>query len=129
MSRLVFVKLLAAALLAFAAVSLRHRKQAQQSIHRRLSEVSEGSMPSYLQPLMDDLEEREKLFRETPEKEVKYWFEYTGPLQVSSSPSIRRALERRIPQMHSSSEDQSHPLLEELDPSESLSDPPRRISI
>lgn len=32
---------------------------------------------------MKDLAEREKLWAETPPEEVKYWFEYTGPLQVS----------------------------------------------
>jgi len=31
--------------------------------------------------LMADLAERKKLFDETPPEEVKYWFEYTGPLQ------------------------------------------------
>jgi len=30
---------------------------------------------------MKDLAEREKLWAETPPEEVKYWFEYTGPLQ------------------------------------------------
>lgn len=30
---------------------------------------------------MDDLAARKKLFDETPPEEVKYWFEYTGPLQ------------------------------------------------
>lgn len=34
--------------------------------------------------LMKDLEERNKLFDETPPEEVKYWFEYTGPLQVGN---------------------------------------------
>jgi len=31
--------------------------------------------------LMKDLKERQKLFEDTPPEEVKYWFEYTGPLQ------------------------------------------------
>ena len=29
----------------------------------------------------DELKERRKLMEETPPEEVKYWFEYTGPLQ------------------------------------------------
>lgn len=33
--------------------------------------------------LFADLEAREKLFADTPEQEIKYWFEYSGPLQVS----------------------------------------------
>ncbi len=48
---------------------------------RRLSFVSDS--PSYMDDLMEDLRERKKLFDETPPEEVKYWFEYTGPLQVS----------------------------------------------
>ena len=34
--------------------------------------------------LMDELDARRKLMEDTPPEEVKYWFEYTGPLQVSS---------------------------------------------
>jgi len=58
---------------------------------RRLSEASEtssawsglagGSVPTYMKALMEDLAARKKLFDETPPEEVKYWFEYTGPLQ------------------------------------------------
>jgi len=33
--------------------------------------------------LMLELKERKKLMEETPPEEIKYWFEYTGPLQVS----------------------------------------------
>jgi len=47
---------------------------------RRLSMVGD-SIPSYMNPVMKDLKERKKLFEETPPEEVKYWFEYTGPLQ------------------------------------------------
>jgi len=36
-----------------------------------------------MKALMEDLAARKKLFDETPPEEVKYWFEYTGPLQVS----------------------------------------------
>jgi hypothetical protein len=52
--------------------------------HRRLSEVSliGDAVPSYMDKTVEDLKSREKLFSETPEKEIKYWFEYTGPLQV-----------------------------------------------
>eukprot|EP00934_Nitzschia_sp_Nitz4_P007207 Nitzschia sp. Nitz4//scaffold4_size323378//287801//290114//NITZ4_000711-RA/size323378-snap-gene-0.430-mRNA-1//1//CDS//3329553552//7197//frame0 len=47
---------------------------------RQLSSTG-GGIPAYLEGLMKDLRERKKLFEETPEEEVKYWFEYTGPLQ------------------------------------------------
>ena len=50
-------------------------------VRRRLSSLT--GIPSYIEGLMKDLEERKKLFDETPPDEVKYWFEYTGPLQVS----------------------------------------------
>mmetsp|Transcript_5527 Transcript_5527/g.8262 ORF Transcript_5527/g.8262 Transcript_5527/m.8262 type:complete len:768 (-) Transcript_5527:507-2810(-) len=50
------------------------------SDHRRLSTASE-SVPTYMKNLIDDLKERTKLMEETPPEEVKYWFEYTGPLQ------------------------------------------------
>jgi hypothetical protein len=33
--------------------------------------------------LFKDLAARKKLFDDTPPEEVKYWFEYAGPLQVS----------------------------------------------
>jgi hypothetical protein len=46
---------------------------------RRLS--SDNEVPSYMNGLMDDLKARNKLFDETPPEEVKYWFEYAGPLQ------------------------------------------------
>jgi len=42
-------------------------------------------LPSYMKELREDLASRKKLFDETPPEEVKYWFEYTGPLQVSVS--------------------------------------------
>jgi hypothetical protein len=53
---------------------------------RRLLNIgSDGAeVPSYMNALMDDLAARKKLFDETPPEEVKYWFEYTGPLQVGS---------------------------------------------
>ena len=54
--------------------------------HRRLQETN--GIPSYMQPMMKDLEDRKKLFRESPPEEVKYWFEYSGPLQVSLCLSI-----------------------------------------
>lgn len=38
--------------------------------------------PSYMRKLFDDLTSRKKLFEETPPEEIKYWFEYAGPLQV-----------------------------------------------
>mmetsp|Transcript_23010 Transcript_23010/g.47877 ORF Transcript_23010/g.47877 Transcript_23010/m.47877 type:complete len:154 (+) Transcript_23010:140-601(+) len=56
-------------------------EQQQQQEHRRRLQSSGGS-PSYMEPLFDELKERRKLMEETPPEEVKYWFEYTGPLQV-----------------------------------------------
>jgi hypothetical protein len=50
------------------------------AMHRRLSEQS--SIPSYMKPLFEDLQARKTLFETTPPNEIKYWFEYTGPLQV-----------------------------------------------
>ena len=50
---------------------------------RQLSMVGD-TIPSYMDGLMKELRERQKLFEETPPDEVKYWFEYTGPLQVCS---------------------------------------------
>lgn len=55
---------------------------AGSSPRRQLSMVGDG-IPAYMDGLMKDLRERKKLFDETPEEEVKYWFEYTGSLQVS----------------------------------------------
>jgi hypothetical protein len=54
---------------------------AMDHYRRRLSMVGD-SIPKYMEGLMKDLKERKKLFDETPPEEVKYWFEYTGPLQV-----------------------------------------------
>jgi len=49
---------------------------------RRLKEIiSDGSIPQYMGELMDDLKSRKKLMEDTPPEEVKYWFEYAGPLQ------------------------------------------------
>jgi len=53
---------------------------------RRLKEIiSDGSVPQYMGELMDDLKSRKKLMEDTPPEEVKYWFEYAGPLQVCTS--------------------------------------------
>ena len=53
---------------------------AQQQRRRRLQDADDA--PSYMAPLFDELKERRKLMEETPPEEVKYWFEYAGPLQV-----------------------------------------------
>lgn len=59
-----------------------------QQYHRRLTSVTskfdKSSSPSYMHELFEDLAARKKLFDDTPPEEVKYWFEYAGPLQVSS---------------------------------------------
>ena len=52
------------------------------TMSRRLQALGDA-VPNYMTHLMDDLAARKKLFDETPPEEVKYWFEYTGPLQVS----------------------------------------------
>lgn len=57
---------------------------------RRLSMVVGDTIPTYMENLFKDLRERKKLFDETPPEEVKYWFEYTGPLQVRGAQAIQR---------------------------------------
>jgi len=49
--------------------------------HRRLTAVMGETVPSYMNDLNEDLKARKKLFEDTPPEEIKYWFEYTGPLQ------------------------------------------------
>ncbi|GKZ01489.1 hypothetical protein MPSEU_001099500 [Mayamaea pseudoterrestris] len=86
------VKLLAAALLMFHAYSSdiasdwlfpsSSSSALPSYTSRRLTALEGGdSVPFYMEHLMQDLESRKKLFEETPPEEVKYWFEYTGPLQ------------------------------------------------
>lgn len=56
----------------------------QQQQRRRLVEETKTTLdtpPSYMEPLFEDLKERKKLMEDTPPEEVKYWFEYAGPLQ------------------------------------------------
>jgi hypothetical protein len=36
----------------------------------------------YMEDLFADLQARKKLFDDTPAQEIKYWFEYSGALQV-----------------------------------------------
>ena len=50
---------------------------------RRLTAVMGDTIPSYMNELQEDLAARNKLFDDTPPEEIKYWFEYSGPLQVS----------------------------------------------
>ena len=52
---------------------------------RRLTAVMGEKIPSYMKDLNEDLKARNNLFEDTPPEEVKYWFEYTGPLQVSQT--------------------------------------------
>jgi hypothetical protein len=54
--------------------------------HRRLESLvkpDKGYVPSYMIPIREELVARKKLMEETPKEEIKYWFEYAGPLQVS----------------------------------------------
>lgn len=54
------------------------------SDRRRLTALFNGDyVPEYIKVLMEDLASRKKLFAETPPDEIKYWFEFPGPLQVS----------------------------------------------
>mmetsp|Transcript_9084 Transcript_9084/g.17611 ORF Transcript_9084/g.17611 Transcript_9084/m.17611 type:complete len:759 (+) Transcript_9084:385-2661(+) len=59
------------------------QRTAEESSHprRRLTAVVGDVVPSYMDALTKDLKERKKLFDDTPPEEVKYWFEYAGPLQ------------------------------------------------
>jgi len=73
-----------AALLAYSSASSTQMDGAIQDggyPRRRLTAVMGETIPSYMNDLMEDLKGRKKLFEETPAEEVKYWFEYTGPLQ------------------------------------------------
>ncbi len=90
-------KLIAAALLCWNAQTIYFSSNETNQLpveslqHRRLTEVDTPHMPAaaqssplapFLAPLYQDLHEREQLFANTPPEEVKYWFEYAGPLQV-----------------------------------------------
>jgi hypothetical protein len=82
-SAMTWLKVAAASVFLLSAVSTYKYQMASSLANRRLTQVSSGSsIPSYIKPLMEDLKERKKLMLETPPEEVKYWFEYTGPLQV-----------------------------------------------
>ena len=79
------MKLVAAGVFLFSAVTTfsRNASAPLDEPHRRLAQVIVGdSIPTYMDPLMKDLKARKKLMEETPPEEVKYWFEYTGALQV-----------------------------------------------
>ncbi len=60
----------------------RPQDDVQEHHRRRLATVIPDFIPSYMTDLLQDLQARTKLMEETPPEEVKYWFEYTGPLQV-----------------------------------------------
>lgn len=76
--------LLISALVAYTSSERGEVDDNQQNQHRRrLSMIVGDTIPKYMEALTKDLRERKKLFDETPPEEVKYWFEYTGPLQVS----------------------------------------------
>jgi hypothetical protein len=85
------LKLAAASAFLYSAVSTYRSSlpqgQEMMAARRQLSAVGD-SIPSYMDPLMKDLRERIKLFEDTPPEEVKYWFEYAGPLQVSDESQI-----------------------------------------
>lgn len=80
------LKLMAAGAFLFSAITTYSRSNnaaPKLEPHRRLTQVVVGdAIPTYMDPLMKDLKARKKLMEETPPEEVKYWFEYTGALQV-----------------------------------------------
>ena len=66
-----------------AASSSNHRRLTEEENANQLPLAAQTSpLAAELQPLFQDLTKREKLFADTPPEEVKYWFEYTDPLQV-----------------------------------------------
>ena len=69
---------------AYAAYSTYHTSHVHVVHGRRLTTntISKDAPPSYMKELFEDLKARKKLMEETPPEEVKYWFEYSGPLQV-----------------------------------------------
>mmetsp|Transcript_3639 Transcript_3639/g.10334 ORF Transcript_3639/g.10334 Transcript_3639/m.10334 type:complete len:113 (-) Transcript_3639:269-607(-) len=79
------LKVLVAGAFLFSAVNTMTGRGADDAMttaaHRRLTMVGD-SVPKYMEDQMKDLRDRKKLFDETPPEEVKYWFEYTKPLQV-----------------------------------------------
>ena len=79
------LKLAAASVVLLSAVSIiQSRAESGSFSHRRLTQTALGdTVPSYMGALFQELKERKKLMEETPPEEVKYWFEYSGPLQVS----------------------------------------------
>lgn len=77
-----FAKLAAASVFLWSALSTFSYSSSETSAHRRLTQIGD-TIPSYMEPLLKDLKERKKLMEETPPEEIKYHFEYTGPLQVS----------------------------------------------
>jgi hypothetical protein len=81
------LKIVASSALLYSAISTFQESLADNSStpRRRLMNVVGDAVPSYMDPLMKDLRDRKKLFEDTPPEEVKYWFEYTGPLQVCAS--------------------------------------------
>ena len=79
------LKLAAASMFVLSAISVYQSNADSASVsHRRLTQASLGdTIPSYMGALFKELKERKKLMEETPPEDVKYWFEYSGPLQVS----------------------------------------------
>jgi len=81
---IIFFKVAASSLLVFGGFSSFLIESISNSsiFHRRLTDVSIDSVPTYMKSLFDDLKKRRELMEETPPDEVKYWFEYAGPLQI-----------------------------------------------
>eukprot|EP00526_Cylindrotheca_closterium_P007086 CAMPEP_0113607150 /NCGR_PEP_ID=MMETSP0017_2-20120614/3230_1 /TAXON_ID=2856 /ORGANISM="Cylindrotheca closterium" /LENGTH=740 /DNA_ID=CAMNT_0000515733 /DNA_START=110 /DNA_END=2332 /DNA_ORIENTATION=- /assembly_acc=CAM_ASM_000147 len=77
----IFKTLAGIAFLASAVTTFVNNGDESEFPRRRLTMVVGDSVPSYMNHVMKDLKDRKKLFDETPPEEVKYWFEYTGPLQ------------------------------------------------
>jgi hypothetical protein len=81
---LTLFKSIAACTLLYSAVSTYNNNNiSNDAFPRRQLTLVGDDVPSYMDSLMKDLRERKKLFDDTPPEEVKYWFEYSGSLQVS----------------------------------------------
>lgn len=72
--------------LAPAADSHQGQNNNHHGARRRLAATMGDAVPPYVEPLLSDLRARKKLFEDAPPEEIKYWFEYSGPLQVSGHP-------------------------------------------
>jgi hypothetical protein len=113
------LRFMTAAALCWSAVQMIQTNRSSSTAFTPRRRLTEDTVPDYMEPVLADLRAREKLFEDTPPEEIKYWFEYTGPLQVRGWNMWLCFFTRewvggyQTKYMHSSSQDQSHPLLED----------------